>query len=292
MVPSYNYSLELPVPSIPNTPTIPLIYSDYNDLEELFPYNCVYFNNGNSLPAGRYKIKYKTGCVQYFYTDPTEWKVNNVSSSTLNQFKATTIKPDINDPYTWRDGLVYNGSEDEVGFIVCFTPDGTHDSVGKKICTGTNYAKASQSLSIIDNIDNESDVTFYHLGGPIAIYFHSLIPGLSSSSSPMPDIEATPSIEGLDIGPEFILIRMDDPADYECGEDAPVFHKKSFYTHFKRPVDGSFSLQITINNNSDLGQTPQTIQIFYRGTDVTQIGGGAKTILGGQTIFDTIIIPK
>jgi hypothetical protein len=294
-VPVYNYSIEL-------IDDIPLYYSDFDDLIPLYPYNCKYFNGGDSLPAGRYSIIYKTGAIKYYFDPDDSWKVNCEPTQTdpENEF----VEKDIIDPldkYNTILGYEYNDvTKDEVGFVVCFTPDKTAlpTAVGKRLCTGNNTAGFALARDAIADSLGATVRSFSHAGGPIAIYFHACVPGSSSSSASSPSGYEAIKPSAPYGQPQFILVRHDailnaddygiqDPGDYQCGDDAPVYHKRTFYTHFKRPgtntVLNSFTLDIVIN-----AVNSGSLRAFYNGSDVT---GGWQAIGVGTTTITTITIP-
>ena len=284
--PSYLYSLELSNP-------ITLEYQLQESLEKAFPDNCVFLNGGESLPAGKYIIKYKTGCVGYVYND-TGWKVNNVSynyDENNPQWDVYPIPPPPGSSSS-ETGYVYNGVEDEVGFVVCFNPVEV-GGVGKKICSGSDTGEENE-IDAVGNSLSEIDVEIDHAGGPIAIYFHAGVPQNSSSSGIPIEVATTPSIFSI---PQFIIVRYEDPAEYECGPDnlstsfvassvlAPVYHPRTFTNHFKKPGDGSTQLSIKIENPNN---TTGTLSVFYGATNITP---GGSIIINSDYTFDTLDVP-
>ena len=276
--PSYNYSLELADP-------ISLKYYSEYVLNKAYPDHAIYFKNGENLPPGTYTIKYKTGAIQYLYTDSDKWRVNNVEYAP-SQWEYIDENP--SNPERPIPGYRYTGSESEVGFVVCYNPDGSANNLqGKKICTGLSTLENTIPLAIADSL-GATEITIGHAGGPIAIYLHVTVPGTSSSSSAS-DGDLGEAISAPDpySRPQFILIRNEDPSDYQCGDDAPAYHPRTFKTHFKRPGDNTFSLDITIDNSDN---NSGNIQVKYNGVDRTKPGGGTRTFIANGS-FTTELIP-
>ena len=300
--PSYLYSLEF-------NESINVGYYTNDELNLAYPANASYFNNGESIPAGTYKIRYKTGCIQYLYSDYGNWKVNNVQQiddpigPETSQWEQITIGTD----YDTQTGYKYTGEESEVGFVICFNPDGNIDTVGKKICTGTNNPFGTEALTITDNL-SANEIIINHAGGPIAIYFHASVPsGEPSSSASNGDFGDAIIPDSPYTRPQFILIREEDPADYECGIDeilsssstsssmipssslTSVFHPKTFYTHFKRPSDGSFSLDVQIFNASVIKSA--YIEFYYRGVNITPTPLNIPILINSDYTLINVPIP-
>ena len=260
-IPSYNYSMEL-------SEDLSLDYHDRDILDELYPINTKYFLDGDDLPAGRYRVYYKSGAVQY--NSDTLWNVNKQPYASHISFPTTTFTNDlIGSGYDTRKVCYFTdtANEFEVGFVVCY-------SDGKELCTGNHTGYASDALCVAGNLAISSDYTeVEHTGGPIGIYFHSTSPDISSSSSYSPTYAVASGTHGQ---PKFILVRTDDPGDYSCGDTINITHQSTKRIHIKRPGDGTFSCSISLTNplnvNGKVRITTEDDQV------ITDVGGGWRDI--------------
>lgn len=282
-IPVYNYSMEL-------SENLSLDYHDRDVLDELYPSNTKYFldpEGNQNLPAGTYKIYYKTGAIMY--NSDTGWNVNKQPKAAHSDYPTATFTKEISGSYGKEVCYFSDITNDyEVGFVACY-------SGGKELCTGNNTqyydggGHNGDANCVIGNLSYTDYTILHHTGGPIGIYFHATSPDISSSSSYSPT-SATSSDDITGYGqPKFILVRTDDPADYGYPENNDnilpftISHPCTKTIHLKRPGYNS-PCHITINS---IGSVNGKIRITTsRGTEIK-----AWTPIGAPTNFNTANLP-